>query len=185
MKEKERRLTAREHTVVPRSNAMCESDHDARVLLARVLGVGDSVECVPLESDAGRRLHFATACDGRGYTLSYRTEQVGEGSGLVRVVDAKVERNEVYDRAPKDYAQYRITFYGRSARMNPLEFAWLLSKHEVEVVAKADACDVIFVRAASRKVLLDWANDVNHAFGPLIFETIEGAGPQGYEEIEL
>ena len=81
--------------------------------------------------------------------------------------------------------QYRITFY-RSAevRIDPFEFAWLLSKRNLEVVAKNEV-PMLFVRAESQEELLEFAKDVNRQYGPLIFDAIEVATGNGYEEIPI
>lgn len=80
--------------------------------------------------------------------------------------------------------QYRITFYQRAlARMDPLEFAWLLAKHYVEVTAKADTKPMIFVKCAYREMLDHFMSDVNAVFGPLVFDRVEALVDGCYVEI--
>ena len=68
--------------------------------------------------------------------------------------------------------QYRIKFYeSAEVRVDPFELAWLLSKHYVNVVAKNDR-PMLFVQCG-RDELAAFVRDVNHQWGPLIFEDIE------------
>ena len=179
------KLIPREPSVVTRDEAFCSTTEDARRFLCNVLE--NAVECIPMEADCGRNASFATAVDGLGYTISYDTEPVGDESlGIMRCYNIRIERNESYDMAPCECNQYRIRFYeSAEVRIDPFEFAWMLSAHYIEVTAKADRPLYLFVHARSRADLLDFTHDVNRAFGPLIFESIEGASRYGYEEIDF
>jgi hypothetical protein len=183
--ESKRKIEVREGAVVPTFDAWFESERNARMFLARVLDPGDSIEYVPMEATAGESISFVTACDGRGWTLRFETRPLGSSELMVRVVNAMLVRNDSYDVKPREYAQYRITFY-ESAKilLDPFELAWLLSKHDVTVTAKNET-PALFVCVRSREGLLKFAHDVNRQWGHLIIKTIEGAGPQGYEEIEF
>lgn len=68
--------------------------------------------------------------------------------------------------------QYRITFYeSAEVRIDPFEFAWLLSKHGIDVVAKSER-PMLFVQC-DRDALAGFVCDVNRQYGPLIFEDVE------------
>lgn len=81
--------------------------------------------------------------------------------------------------------QYRITFYPTATvRIDPFEFAWLLSKHELEVVAKADNPDRLFVQESYDNIG-KFIDEVNRTFGPLLFEEVAVSVPgEGYVSIE-
>ena len=185
------KLTVREIAVVTKDEALCTTAEDASMFLLRVLNLnGGHAECIPMECSSGKSISFVTAVDGLGYTLTYKTSDVGLGDGasdFVRIVDANIERNEAFDCEPRNYRKYRITFYeSAEVRLDPFEFAWLLSKYQIEVTAKADLREPrLFVRARNRSQLLNFANAVNHSAGPLIFKSIAGGGCYGYEEIEF
>lgn len=69
-------------------------------------------------------------------------------------------------------SQYRIKFYeSAEVRVDPFEFAWLLSKHDIDVVAKNDR-PMLFVQCG-RDSLAGFVRDVNRQYGPLIFEDVE------------
>lgn len=68
--------------------------------------------------------------------------------------------------------QYRIKFHENAeVRVDPFEFAWLLSKHDIDVVAKNDR-PMLFVQC-DRDSLAGFVRDVNRQYGPLIFEDVE------------
>lgn len=80
--------------------------------------------------------------------------------------------------------QYRITFYeSAEVRVDPFELAWLLSKHECEVVAKNEV-PMLFV-LASQGDLVAFLEDVNREYGPLVFKAIEEASDGEYVEAIL
>lgn len=81
--------------------------------------------------------------------------------------------------------QYRITFHDTARwRLDPFELAWLLSKHECEVVAKNEV-PMLFV-LASPEDLVAFLEDVNREYGrPLIFKAIEEASDGEYVEAAL
>ena len=83
-------------------------------------------------------------------------------------------------------ARYRITFYpSAEVRLDPFEFAWLLSKHCVEVIGKEPSKPVLHVRAMYPEQIERFAAEVNRMDGPLIFEKVEAATPDGYVEYEF
>ncbi|MBR2682508.1 MAG: hypothetical protein IKE22_04485 [Atopobiaceae bacterium] len=72
-----------------------------------------------------------------------------------------------------DKHQYRIKFYeSAEVRVDPFEFAWLLSKHDISVVAKNDRPVLLFVQC-DRDSLAGFVRDVNRQYGPLIFKDVE------------
>ena len=74
--------------------------------------------------------------------------------------------------------KYRIEFH-RSAetRIDPFELAWLLSKHNMDVVAKNEI-PMLFVRCSEFDVTT-FMIDVNRQFGPLIFKQVDVCVPSG------
>ena len=82
--------------------------------------------------------------------------------------------------------QYRITFYpSATVRLDPLEFAWLLSKHNLEVVAYSDnAWPMLFVRAYYPHNVSGFMRDVNRVDGPLIFDHVEVVVDGSYVDFE-
>ena len=73
-----------------------------------------------------------------------------------------------------DRLQYRITFYDSlDLRIDTLEFAWLVSKHDLDIVAKADTVPVILVQATHPDKIVGFTRDVNAVAGPLIFHNVE------------
>lgn len=82
--------------------------------------------------------------------------------------------------------QYRITFYDSiDLRIDTLEFAWLVSKNGLDVVAKADSKPVLFVQVRYPDQIAKFASDVNAVAGPLIFESIEVLEDGGYVDLGL
>jgi len=80
--------------------------------------------------------------------------------------------------------QYRITFHlSAEHRLDPFEFAWLLAKHDLEVVAKNEV-PMLFVRAKSGSDVTDFCDDVNRTFGPLIFKDVEVAVDHEYVPLD-
>lgn len=72
--------------------------------------------------------------------------------------------------------QYRIEFYeSAEMRIDPFEFAWLLSKHNMNVVAKNER-PMLFVRCSEFDVTT-FMIDVNRQFGPLIFKQVDVSVP--------
>lgn len=81
--------------------------------------------------------------------------------------------------------QFRISFYeSATVRLDPLEFAWILSKHGVEVVGISDNGLMLFVRARSIDAVTRFTNEINDLDGPLIFESVEYLGESGYEQFD-
>lgn len=81
--------------------------------------------------------------------------------------------------------QYRITFYDSAeVRLDPLEFAWLLSEHDIEVVGKRDGAPVLIVQAIYGEQIERFMADVNRQSGPLIFRDVEVLTAEGYEPFE-
>lgn len=80
---------------------------------------------------------------------------------------------------------YRIEFHkSAEMRIDPFEFAWLLSKHNMDVTAKNER-PMLFVRCSEFDVTT-FIIDVNHLYGPLIFKQIDVAVPGGgYEDANL
>jgi hypothetical protein len=187
MTNKPGKLTLREHALVTKREMMCD-DHASTQYFFKAL-LNEDVECIPLEGTPGMSITFATAVDGKAYTITYRTEVVIDGSkitDLYRIVNAAIVRSPEYDMMPREYHQYRITFHkGAEERMTPLELAWLFSKYDVEIVAKSDYKPMVMVKAPSRSNLYRFMCDVNNDFGSLIFCSVEGAGANGYEEIDF
>ena len=80
--------------------------------------------------------------------------------------------------------QYRLTFYpSAETRIDPFELAWLLSKYDLNVVAKNEI-PMLFVQARSANQVTDFAHEVNRQFGNLIFRSIEVSTADGYVDIE-
>ena len=81
--------------------------------------------------------------------------------------------------------QYRIEFYeSAEVRIDPFEFAWLLSKHDMDVVAKNER-PMLFVRCTEFDVTT-FMIDVNRLYGPLIFKQVDVAVPgKDYEDANL
>lgn len=81
--------------------------------------------------------------------------------------------------------QYRIEFHkSAETRIDPFEFAWLLSKHDMDVVAKNER-PMLFVRYSEFDVTT-FMIDVNRLYGPLIFKHVDVAVPgKGYEDANL
>ena len=79
--------------------------------------------------------------------------------------------------------QFRITFHESADwRLDTFEFAWLLSKHDIDVVAKNDR-PMLFVQCTEDD-LREFMADVNRIAGPLIFKAVEVSEPGiGYIEI--
>ena len=80
--------------------------------------------------------------------------------------------------------QYRITFYpSAETRVDPFELAWLLSKYDLNVVAKNEV-PMLFVQAESVEKVAKFAHEVNRQFGALTFRAIEVQTKDGYVDIE-
>ena len=81
--------------------------------------------------------------------------------------------------------QYRIEFHkGAEVRIDPFEFAWLLSKHDMDVVAK-DERPMLFVQCTEFDVIT-FMIDVNRLYGPLIFKQVDVSVPgEGYVDANL
>jgi len=81
--------------------------------------------------------------------------------------------------------QYRIEFYqSAEVRIDPFEFAWLLSKHEMDVVAKNEV-PMLFVQCREFDVTT-FMIDVNRLYGPLIFKQVDVSVPgEGYVDANL
>ena len=80
--------------------------------------------------------------------------------------------------------QYRITFHlSAEHRLDPFELAWLLSKHNLEVVAKNDV-PMLFVWAKSDSNVTDFCDEVNREFGPLIFKDVDVAVDHEYVPLD-
>ena len=83
-------------------------------------------------------------------------------------------------------ARYRITFYESACvRLDPFEFAWCLAKNCIEVVGKEPDRPVLHVRAVYPEQIERFANEVNRMDGPLIFDKVEVATPEGFAEYEF
>jgi hypothetical protein len=99
-----------------------------------------------------------------------------------------VERDE-QERRDGVAKQYRITFYeSAETRVDPFELAWLISKHDLDVVAKNEL-PMLFVQC-KLKDLKAFADEVNRQFGPLIFKAIEEPttywdGNFGYTDVDF
>ena len=79
----------------------------------------------------------------------------------------------------------RITFCrGAERRLDPFEFAWLLSKYDLEVMAKSDRIVRLFVQANDEDSILGFEREVEGQFGQLIFESIEVWTDDGYADID-
>lgn len=85
----------------------------------------------------------------------------------------------------KSINQYRIEFHEDACkRIDPFEFAWLLSKHDMDVVAKNER-PMLFVRCTEFDVTT-FMIDVNHQFGPLVFKQVDVCVPnEGYVDTFL
>ena len=93
---------------------------------------------------------------------------------MEKVAQRHMEHRERDELTMGNRKQYRITFYDSiDLRIDTLEFAWLLSKHYLDVVAKADAVPVLLVQADSQDQVTDFMNDVNYVAGQLLFERVE------------
>ena len=80
--------------------------------------------------------------------------------------------------------EYRITFHDTARwRVDPFELAWLLSKHECEVVAKNEV-PMLFVLACPGD-LVAFLDDVNRESGPLVFKAVEEASDGEYVPLAL
>lgn len=81
--------------------------------------------------------------------------------------------------------QYRIEFHKSAGeRIDPFELAWLLSKHDMYVVAKNER-PMLFVRCREFDVAA-FIIDVNRAFGSLIFKQVDVSVPgEGYVDSGL
>ena len=70
--------------------------------------------------------------------------------------------------------QYRITFYeSAKARLDPLEFAWLVSRHNLGIVGKPESRPALIIQCRWPDQIAKFASDVNALYGPLIFESVE------------
>ena len=68
--------------------------------------------------------------------------------------------------------QYRIEFHrDADKRIDPFELAWLLSKHDMDVVAKNER-PMLFVQYSDFN-LVAFIADVNREFGSLVFKQID------------
>lgn len=76
--------------------------------------------------------------------------------------------------------QYRIEFHkGAQARVDPFELAWLLSKHNMDVVSKNEV-PMLFVQCSEFDVTT-FVIDVNRQFGSLVFKQVDVSVPgEGY-----
>lgn len=85
----------------------------------------------------------------------------------------------------KTIHQYRIEFHKDvEKRIDPFEFAWLLSKHDMDVVAKNER-PMLFVRCTEFN-LVTFMIDVNDEFGSLIFKQVDVCVPnEGYVDTNL
>lgn len=85
----------------------------------------------------------------------------------------------------KNLKQYRIEFYkSAEVRVDPFELAWLLSKHDMDVVAKNER-PMLFVQC-NEFDLTTFMIDVNHQFGPLVFKQVDVSVPgEGYVDANL
>ena len=80
--------------------------------------------------------------------------------------------------------QYRLHFYpSAEVRIDPFELAWLLSKHELDVVAKNEQ-PTLFVQADSAERVIRFAQEINRQFGALIFRSITVSTDDGYVDID-
>ena len=77
-------------------------------------------------------------------------------------------------------SQYRIEFHEDACkRIDPFEFAWLLSKHDMDVVAKNER-PMLFVRCSEFDVTT-FVIDASREFGAQIFSRIDVCVPgKGY-----
>ena len=82
-------------------------------------------------------------------------------------------------------SQYRITFDRAAvAKVDPIEFSWLLSKHDMDVVA-VNKVPMLFVQCSEFDVTT-FVIDVNREFGTGIFKRIDVAVyGKGYEDTYL
>jgi hypothetical protein len=141
------------------------------MLLLNALGV----ECLPMEASCGSYVTFAVKDGGRGYGMRYAFEPVDLETDMqfVRVTDVEIVRDAAFDLSIKDAKRFRMRFYDNARhRIDPFEFAWLLSRYEIEVVAKADSMPLLFVKAASPDDLWDFTHSVNTHAGVLVFESV-------------
>ena len=77
-------------------------------------------------------------------------------------------------------AKYRISFYpSAETRIDPFELAWLLSKYDLEVVAKNER-PMLFVMSSSDCAVYEFCSEVNRQFGPLIFDSVEIETKDGF-----
>ncbi len=85
--------------------------------------------------------------------------------------------------------QYRIRFYESAETcVDPFELAWLIAKHDLDIVAKSDTRKPIIWVRCTKKHLKSFADEINRQFGPLIFDAIEEPdpdAPDGYSEVQF
>lgn len=85
----------------------------------------------------------------------------------------------------KNKNRYRIEFHkSAEMRVDPFEFAWLLSKHEMYVMAKNER-PMLFVDC-NEFDLTTFMIDVNRQYGPLIFKQVDVLIPgDGYVDANI
>lgn len=112
----------------------------------------------------------------------YETGELGTYPGIsgAHYEGVAVEYQDAGDSccrcASANKVKFRIRFFeaGMSvSHIEPVEFAWLFFKHDLDIVAKVDEQTEIDVVARSEQNVVAFMDDVNDVYGPLIFEEVE------------
>lgn len=122
--------------LVRKAAAMQRTGAEVEVMLSQITG---GFECVAMEGTPGQSIQFTNAYDGKGYSMTYHFTDSADLVGYGHLHVDGISCDPAYDsQTLRDkQRQYRITFNADAAeKVDAFELAWLLSKYELDVVAK-------------------------------------------------
>ena len=154
--------------LVGRNGAEQESSAAVEYMLAEITG---GFPCIPMEGTPGKSIQFTNAYDGKGYSMSYHIDDLDDGSRYVHVHVDGIEHDPAYDNsALRDkQRQYRITFTSDATeKADAFELAWLLSKYELDVVAKSGRPTPMLFVQGTYSGIESFVREATYEFGDFI-----------------